>query len=159
MSLSRKSSGGNELWLSLLHSTEKETASTTPYISLTLLPAHTSPPVPIISHCGWAFISLSILFHSWISFSHTFLFLSLMFPSLLFHLPLLWLFSKLALFLSIALDMRETTCSRAGEAFALTIQHVKYTQVFFFFFLYVCVCVCVFWSYTCKMTSTTARND
>lgn len=48
-----------------------------------------------------------------------------MFPSLLLHLPLLWLFLK-------ALNsMRETTCSRAGEAFVLTIQHVKYTQRFF----------------------------
>lgn len=53
-------------------------------------------------------------------------------------------FSKLALFPCIAPDMRETTCSRAGEAFVLTIQHVKYTQAFFpppLPIQYVCVCI------------------
>lgn len=134
----------------LLCSTEKETASTTPYVSLT----RTSPPIQLyLIVAEHSYPSQSSLIHGF-HFPHL--------PLPLFNVSILVIpsTSSLAVFKAGFIPLYSSRHARdhlqqSRWSFCADKSTCEIHIFFFFFFTY----VCVFWSYTCKMTSTTARND
>ncbi len=145
------SSGRNELRLSLLCSTEKKRLQPLPTF-LWLALAHPSNYISL-----WLSIHIPL---------NPLSFMDFIFPHLplpLFNVSILVIpsTSSLAVFKAGFIPLYSSRHARDH------LQQSRWSfcadnstcEIHTFFFSYMCACVCVFWSYTRKMTLTTARND